>query len=159
MNIHFSSSNRSGSRFFRGQVAIMLTLVIPALIALIGFGTDLGVLYFNWLQLQRGADGAVLAGATYLPANPQLALHAADSYADVQGIRANEIVWAQISSDRRSISIKLSRSVPHFFARFLGVPDARVVASSTADLLSAAPAQGIAPAGTHPLLQHADQPI
>jgi uncharacterized membrane protein len=153
-----SSKTQSRPRFVRGQLAIVLTLVIPALVALIGFGTDLGVLYFNWLQLQSDADGAVLAGATYLPANPQLALRAAGSYADVRGIKADEIVSAQISGDRRSISIKVSRNVPHFFARFLGVADARVVASSTADLVSA-PAQGIAPAGTYPALPRADQPI
>src|SRR6266481_4628429 len=158
MNTHSSRSTTSSTRLSRGQIAVMLTLVIPALVALIGFGTDLGVLYFNWFELQKGADGAVLAGATYLPANPQLALRAAGSYADVQGIRTGEIVSAQISSDRRSISIKVSRSVPHFFARFLGVPDARVVASSTADLLSA-PAQRIAPAGVHPQLPQASQPI
>ncbi len=33
-------------------------------------GTDVAVMYFNWVQLQKAADAAALAGTFYLaPAN------------------------------------------------------------------------------------------
>jgi hypothetical protein len=58
------------SRFSKGQILVLFTLVLPVLLAVMGLGTDLGLLYFNWSILQKSADSAALAGAEYLIANP-----------------------------------------------------------------------------------------
>src|ERR1700693_5373565 len=84
------------ARFRRGQIAVILTLAVPALIGAIAFGTDIAVLYMNLRQLQRSTDAAVMAGAAYLPSDPVMAVTTARSYARVCGIRNDEIVATQI---------------------------------------------------------------
>lgn len=63
------SMNRR-SRLSKGQFLVLFTLVLPALLGAIGLAADLGILYFNWTILQKAADAAALAGATYLAPNP-----------------------------------------------------------------------------------------
>ena len=56
--------------FFKGQMAVVLTFAIATLLGAMALGTDVAVMYFNWVQMQKGADAAALAGAFYLvPAN------------------------------------------------------------------------------------------
>ena len=56
--------------FFKGQMAVVMTFAIATLLGAMALGTDVAVMYFNWVQLQKGADAAALAGAFYLfPAN------------------------------------------------------------------------------------------
>jgi hypothetical protein len=56
--------------FFKGQMAVLMTFAIATLLGAMALGTDVAVMYFNWVQLQKGADAAALAGAFYLvPAN------------------------------------------------------------------------------------------
>jgi len=57
-------------RHFRGQMAVIMTFAIATLLGAMALGTDVAVMYFNWVQLQKGADAAALAGAFYLvPSN------------------------------------------------------------------------------------------
>jgi uncharacterized membrane protein len=51
-------------RFSRGQIFVVTTLVIATLLGAMALSTDVGLLYFNWMQLQKAADAAVLAGAS-----------------------------------------------------------------------------------------------
>jgi hypothetical protein len=57
-------------RIGKGQFLVIFTLALPALLASIGLASDLGILYFNWSVLQKAADAAALAGATYLTPSP-----------------------------------------------------------------------------------------
>lgn len=58
------------SRFSKGQMLVLFTLVLPVLLGGMGLATDIGVLYFNWGILQKAADASALAGAAYLAASP-----------------------------------------------------------------------------------------
>ena len=59
---------RSG--YMRGQMAVVMTFAIATLLGAMALGTDVAVMYFNWVQLQKAADAAALAGAFYLvPSN------------------------------------------------------------------------------------------
>ena len=49
-----------------GQIAVLMTLVIATLVGVMALGADVGVMYYQWNQLQKGADAAALAGANYL---------------------------------------------------------------------------------------------
>jgi Flp pilus assembly protein TadG len=49
----------------KGQIAVVITLAIATLLGVMSLGTDVGVLYYNWMQLQKAADASALAGATY----------------------------------------------------------------------------------------------
>src|SRR5579864_1815051 len=56
--------------FLKGQMAVVMTFAIATLLGAMALGTDVAVMYFNWVQLQKAADAAALAGAVYLlPAN------------------------------------------------------------------------------------------
>lgn len=113
-----------------------MTLVIPALIAAIAFGTDLAVLYMNWTRLQVGADTAVMAGAVYLPGNPSAAIRRAKDYARICGIATDEIIATKIGPDHTTISMTVTRKVA-LVTRFLGVGQGNVAANSTATVHSA----------------------
>lgn len=53
-------------RYAKGQMAVILTLVIATLVGAMALGADVAVMYFNHLQLQKGVDAAALAGANFL---------------------------------------------------------------------------------------------
>src|SRR6266850_2787145 len=53
-------------KFRKGQIAVVMTLVIATLVGVMSLGADVGVMYYNWVQLQKGADAAAVAGASYL---------------------------------------------------------------------------------------------
>src|SRR5215472_7494750 len=57
-------------QFAKGQMLVVFTLALPALLAGMGLAADIGVLYFNWAILQKAADASALAGAAYLVASP-----------------------------------------------------------------------------------------
>ena len=120
------------SRCHRGQTMIIFALIIPALLGVIALGTDVSVFYFNWVQLQKAADAAVLAGANYLPDNPSTAQNTATQLAETNGIKAAEILATSIGANNLSISIQLRRTVPYYFARVLGLTNGIVTTSATA---------------------------
>jgi uncharacterized membrane protein len=53
-------------KFRKGQMAIVMTLAIATLLGVMALGTDVGVMYYIHMQLQKGADAAAIAGANYL---------------------------------------------------------------------------------------------
>jgi Flp pilus assembly protein TadG len=130
------------AHYRRGQIAVILTLAVPALIAAIAFGTDIAVLYMNWTQLQRSTDTAVSAGAVYLPSDPNEAIIAARSYARICGIRSDEIVATQIGADHTSISMTVTRRVS-LITRFLGLAEGNIAANATATVRSARPGNSL----------------
>jgi len=50
----------------KGQMAVVMTFAIATLLGAMALGTDVAVMYFNWVQLQKAADAAALAGAGWL---------------------------------------------------------------------------------------------
>jgi Flp pilus assembly protein TadG len=53
-------------KFGKGQIAVVMTLALATLLGVMALGADVGVMYYNYIQLQKGADAAALAGANYL---------------------------------------------------------------------------------------------
>jgi len=72
--------------------------------------------YSNWIRLENAADAAAMAGSSYLPANPAMALKAAHEYAVLNGVRPGEIVSAKVSPDDSAITIQLSRRIPFYLS-------------------------------------------
>lgn len=130
-----------------GQIIVAMSIAIVALLGCVGLATDVGVLYFNWMLLQKAADAAVLGGADYLPNNPSTAVSEADKLANDNGVSSSEIVSTEVSSDDMSISMQLKRSVPYYFARVLGLTDGEVSASATASLETVSSVNSIVPIG------------
>jgi hypothetical protein len=123
----------AGSSFRKGQIGFIATLVIATLLGVIGLGADVGVLYYHWGQLQKAADSAVLAGANYLPGNPDLTKTKAKQFATLNGILdPSEIVSTDVASDKMSVTMVASRSVPYSFLRALGLTSGSVTTTATA---------------------------
>ena len=120
------------SRCNRGQTLVLVALIIPALLGAIALGTDVTVFYFNWVQLQKAADAAVLGGASYLPDNPSTAQSTANQLAKSNGVKASEIVSTTLGAGDLSISIKLQRTVPYYFARALGLTSGTITTAASA---------------------------
>jgi Putative Flp pilus-assembly TadE/G-like len=53
----------------KGQVAILMTFAVATLLGVMGLVSDVGVLYYSSIQLQKAADAAALAGANYFGPN------------------------------------------------------------------------------------------
>jgi hypothetical protein len=154
-----------------------MTLALTALLGALALGTDVAVIYLNWMQLRKAADSAALAGAAYLgpfaatPAasigcswesggNP--AYDIACSYAESNGIAAGEILSigpaaalppaATIPPGAETLRVSLRRSaIPMFFARFVMPPGSTFAAAVDATAVGPAPIQtitrGMFPAG------------
>jgi hypothetical protein len=110
----------------RGQIAVVLILVMLPLLGAIGLGSDMALLYLHWGIAQKAADSAVLAGAGYLPNHPSTAQTAATSYATKNGLKTGEIISNTVAVDNMSITMKTSRTVQYYFLKLLGVSSGTV---------------------------------
>lgn len=140
---------RSG--YMKGQIAVVMTFAIATLLGAMALGTDVAVMYFNWVQLQKAADAAALAGANYLGPNPQVFASAqvdascttqsddpkkaACTYAVKNGMQAGEITLTEPnpSLPAPNIEVGLARNnLPYFFGKVIGLNTYSVAARATA---------------------------
>lgn len=116
----------------RGQMIVVVALSITALLGGVALGTDVMLMYYKWERLQIAIDAAALAGANYLPEDPNGAKTAAISYANQNGILATELDTPSVSADDTQITVSATRNVSYYFARVLGLQSQNVKASATA---------------------------
>ncbi|MGH7864008.1 MAG: hypothetical protein ACREQB_03390, partial [Candidatus Binataceae bacterium] len=131
----------------KGQVGTTIAVSLAALVGVAALGTDVSVFYYHWSLLQKAADAAVLAGANFLPTNPDYARTTAHTYATQNGISGGEIIATNVAGDNLSIQIQVRRTVPYYFARVLGLTDAPVTVSARAGVLPVGKARGLVPIG------------
>jgi hypothetical protein len=141
------------SRLSKGQIAVVMMLVMPVLLGAIGLGADVAVLYYNWVTLQKAADAAALAGASQLTGNPTTTndsnvVSTGTQYAKVDGItHASDTILVSPASDDKSVSVYLSRQVPYYFLQLIGLKSGKVTARATAGVLPTNGVCGAAPFG------------
>jgi hypothetical protein len=158
--------------FYNGQMAIVMTLAIATLLGVMSLGADVGVMYYNWNQLQKGADAAALAGANYLNGGITFATanvnagctgqsddakKAACSYAinnglasDANSLTINEPgVNLPVGAPTPNLQVIVSRSgIPYTFGRIIGLDTYSVKAFATAkSTLPANSVNGLFPMG------------
>jgi hypothetical protein len=138
--------------FLRGQTVVVMAFALGTLIGALGLCTDIGLFYFNWMQLQKAADSAAIAGAIHLtgiPAttNNSQVVATANQYAQLNGIKPAEIAATTVASDAKSVTIQLQRTVPYVFARVLGLTQGAVAARATAGLNNTLTPLGMLPIG------------
>ncbi len=142
-------------RYAKGQMAVILTLVIATLLGAMALGADVAVMYFNHLQLQKGVDAAALAGANFLDGTytytavnagcggqSDYAKQAACDYAANDGLSSatstnltyNEPgVNLPLGAATPNIQVVAQRSnLPYLFGRLLGLNTYGVSAVATA---------------------------
>ena len=116
----------------KGQFAVIIAVAIPFLLGATALGADIAVEYYNWVQLQKAADAAVLGGANYLPDNPDQATATAQQLAQADGVNVAEITSNTVAPDHLSITMQVQRTVPYYFAKVLGLTNGIVIASASA---------------------------
>jgi hypothetical protein len=154
------TSLRRHSSSEHGQILVLMTMCLPALIGAMALVADVGVLYFNWQLLQSAADAGATAGVSYLPSFPALAISTAGSFAKTNGIAANEIISVTVLANNTEVNIQLKRSIPYSFALLLGLIAGTVSAQATAQIQTIGKASGVTPIGVDFQTQYAaGQPV
>jgi Flp pilus assembly protein TadG len=102
----------------RGSVIVFTAITLTALLAVCALAVDFGSWFTTQRHLQGAADAAALAGAQDLPDTATAASRAA-SYAgtNVSGLSS----WSPTFPDSSTIDVRLSKSAPSIFARFVGI--------------------------------------
>ena len=157
-------------RFVKGQIAVILTLALATLLGVMALGADVGVMYYQWNQLQKGADAAALAGANYLSQNltnqyfattnvdPSCAAQADDAqkaactYAMSNNLANASLTYnetaASAAPNTPNIQVVATRSgLPYMFGRLVGLSTYSVVASAKATQGSTGATTGMFPMG------------
>jgi len=75
----------------RGQVAVLIGFMLVALVGLLAYVVDEGVIYESRRSFQTVADSAALAGAQELPEHPSDAIQAATDYAAMHEIASEDL--------------------------------------------------------------------
>ena len=139
--------------YAKGQIAVLFTLIMATLLGVISLCSDVGVLYYDSIQLQKSADAAALAGAGYfgpnIPPMPNCnwsagsssAQDAACDYVMNNGIAKRYIVninspavgVATVPAGAQSVQVQLKRTdVPVFFGRLIGLTNLVATGNATA---------------------------
>jgi Flp pilus assembly protein TadG len=154
-------------KFRNGQVAIVMMMVIATLLGVMALGSDVGVMYYNWMRLQKGTDAAALAGANYLnggvtfasasvnancTGQPDDAQKAACTYAIINGLAtdANSLKMNEnvAVGPTPNLQVITTASLPFMFGRAVGLSTFKVAAVATAkSTLPANSVQGLFPMG------------
>jgi Putative Flp pilus-assembly TadE/G-like len=128
----------------KGQFIVVWTIAIVALLGAIALCTDIAIIYYNYVKLQKAADSAALAGANYLETfSPALAVpslapgcsggedwwNVACTYTVLNGAQTPEATIvspapdapAGLPANTKTIEVTLIRNdIPAYFARALG---------------------------------------
>jgi putative Flp pilus-assembly TadE/G-like protein len=167
---------KSHSKFSRGQTAALLTMVLATLLGALSLGTDVMMIYYHWMHLQKGADAAALAGASqlllpeYAPKPPDaspgcasspLTTRVACNYAVTNGAKPSEVTVnvpavnppKSVPAGAPTIQVILNRvDIPVYFLRVLGrrTPYSAVAAATAALTPINSVHNGLFPAGMPP---------
>ena len=120
--------------YARAQFTVIFALAAVTLVGVMVLGADVGVLYYNWGELQRAADAAALAGAAYLPNDAATATSTAQTYATKNGILNTDVISATAINSNSQMLVTVQRTVPYSFAKALGLTDGYVKVSATASI-------------------------
>src|SRR5579863_476131 len=135
----------------RGQVLVLFTLVIATLLGVMALGSDVGVLYYNSIRLQKAADAAALAGAGYFEGLEDgsaptptcvwgiAAQNAACDYVVNNGIAKGYITAinspavgvSAVPVGAQSVQVQLKRTdIPVFFGSVLGLSNLAAIGNA-----------------------------
>lgn len=120
----------------KGQAAIALSLVIPALVAGVCLSADVWVVCQQRAQLQETAYSAVLLGVAYLPADPARAESVASRYVTEHkavGMRTR-VTYERVSRDHQTLILIVERKAGYVFGGLFGTQRDAIVASARATI-------------------------
>ena len=115
----------------KGNVAIILCLLITVLFAFTAYVVDIGMVYKEKIKLSNAIDAAALAAVLELPSNDIKAKSVAVDYLQKNNVDPNQTTIA-ISADHKSIQIEGIKNVKHLFAQIIGINSSNVEAKTKA---------------------------
>src|SRR5438477_590559 len=109
----------------RGQVLVIVAIMIVALLGFTGLVTDVAWYEVNLMRIQRAADAAALAGVVYLPGNVAGAQNAALAESSKNGF-ANGLNGVSVTATPEALNnlilgVTVTAPVRSWFARLFGV--------------------------------------
>jgi len=129
-----------------------MALALPGLLGAMALCIDVWNLYSNWVHMQIAADAGVLAGATYLRPNDASTESTADpiarTYAQNNGLKNSEITSITFAPDQTWIRMTVTRTVPFYFGRVLGLTTTPVNVAARATIQGG---NGVGPGGLRPI--------
>lgn len=140
-----------------GQAVVVSVVFMSVLIGAVAMTLDVGSWYREHRKAQSIADAAALSGAQSLPNNPAKALTDATSYGGDNGggIDPSGITFGTSYEPNDTITVKVSRTAPGFFAKLFAIDSVTVHAHATARAAVPTDARWAAPIVVnklHPLL-------
>jgi hypothetical protein len=149
-----SSLARTVPVFSRAQIGVIFAVAATALIGAMALGTDVAVMYYNWVRSQKATDAAAVAGANYftgyaIPSSsvasgctgyaPDNAKEAACTYAVKNGLSADNLTINEPgkglppSAPTPNIQVVANKTdFPYMFGRVLGLNTYAIKTVSTA---------------------------
>ena len=121
-----------------GFTLAWLAMILFLLLAMAGFGTDLGWIYLNTVRTQNAVDAAALAGVVNLPGfdpGPDAEAAARANGYDPGGADT----LALTPTDENELHAELSTSIEPFFMRVLGFTHFDITRESTARYIKPVP--------------------
>jgi Flp pilus assembly protein TadG len=148
---------KAAGRSESGQAVVLSVVWMIVLLGMAGLVIDVGSWYRSQRDLQADADAAALAGAQELPNNTSTASGQATTYALKNGftLPASGITISGTVVPDDSITVKVDKNAPTFFAKVFGVATVPVRAEATAKSSLIGSAKYVAPIAVniqHPML-------
>jgi len=125
----------------KGNVTILVTVVMFALMGIMALVIDMGVVYAEKVELANAIDAALLAGGQELPEDKVSARAIMEEYLVENGV-ALEDVTITIAADGLSANIVGVKAVPHHFAKVIGFNESDVTEQGKLILGTASSAKG-----------------
>jgi len=130
----------------RGMVAVFFALAMAVVMGFSTVSLDAGSLYVARQRLVDAADAAALAGAQFLPENPDQARLVAEDYARRNGLPEDQIL-VEVAPGGTRLTVTITRNVPFHFALIFGQRNSPVQASVTATVGNLTSLSGTVPIG------------
>lgn len=124
-----------------GNVIILVTLMMFAIMGMIATVVDIGVVYAEQAKLSKALDAAILAGGQELPSRPDLARSIMEEYLIENGVNVEDVT-IDIDADGMGAQMSGNRNVDLIFARIIGFDTANVDSTSKIELGYASSAKG-----------------
>jgi hypothetical protein len=109
----------------RGQVLVMVALMLTALVGFTGLALDVAWYELNLTRVQRAADAGALAGVVYLPGNVPGAVTAAQKEVAkngfANGVNGVIVTAAPESANNKILDVTVTAPVRTFFGSIFGV--------------------------------------
>ena len=145
----------------RGQAAVLTVIFLAALLGAIAMVLDVGSWFREQRATQSAADAAALAAAQALPESTGTSIGLASQYLASNGGGAGEFSFSTKKYANDTITVRVERQAPGFFAKLFGIDSVDVHAKASARSGSFDRAQYAAPIAVdrqHPMLNCRPRP-